>query len=253
MWDAIQSRTVDRKRAVLSLALTLIVSCGGGTAATNTPSGAAGTNPASATGAGTPATAQPGTNTGQPKFNEVLASAKLTEYKVTYKLNTTGGGAGFSGEQSWYFKPPRSRFDFGLDMGGQKTTISFFSLPDGQFYCFGTAGTSQCLGIPGVGSPLDQNVAAGFQQSMLQHPDQYGGTFTGTKTIAGQQGLCYDVKATAQVPTAFSAGNFCYSKEGIALLSQFSAAGSSWSMEATNVSTTVPDSDFTLPAKPSTP
>ena len=77
-----------------------------------------------------------------------------------------------------------------------------------------------------------------------------GGSYTGMKTIAGQQGLCYDVKATATVATGLSSGNFCYSKEGIALLSQFSAAGSSWSMEATNVSTTVPDSDFALPSKP---
>jgi hypothetical protein len=180
---------------------------------------------------------------------ELLSAAKLTQYKVTYKITTTGAGA-FSGEQSWYFKPPRSRFDFGMDMGGQKTTISFFSLPDGSYYCFGAGGTSQCLSIQGVGSPLDQNLAASFQQSLMSNPDQYGGTFTSTKTIAGQQGLCYDVKATATVATGLSAGNFCYSKEGIALLSQFSAAGSSWSMEATNVSTTVPDSDFTLPAKP---
>ena len=253
MWDAISSRPMDVKRVALALALSLVIACGGGKPGSNTPSGAVGTNSESGTGVGTPATAQPAANAGQPKFNEVLASAKLTTYKVTYKLTAAGAGAALSGEQSWYFKPPRARFDFGLDMGGQRTTISFFNLPDGQYYCLGTAGVSSCFGLAGVGSPLDQNIAAGFQQSMLEHPDQYGGTFTGTKTIAGQQSLCYDVKASVQVPTAFSAGSFCYSKDGIALLSQFTASGSSWSMEATNVSTTVPDSDFTLPAKPTGP
>ena len=116
--------------------------------------------------------------------------------------------------------------------------------------CFAQGGTTQCLSVPGVGSPLDQNLAASFQASLSDHPDQYGATFTGTKTIAGVQASCYDVKATASAATGLSAGSFCYTKEGIPLLSSFSAQGSSWSMEATNVSTTAPDSDFTLPAKP---
>ena len=244
---------MDGKRAVLALLLTFVVACGGASPASSSGAGAsagAGTGTAGATGAGSPATAQPGANSSEPKLLELLSAAKLTQYKVTYKITTTGAGASFSGDQSWYFKPPRARFDFGMDMGGQKTTISFFSLPDGSYYCFAGGGSTECLSIAGVGSPLDSNLAASFQQSLINNPDQYGGTFTQTKTIAGQQGLCYDVKATATVATGLSAGTFCYSKEGIALLSQFSAAGSSWSMEATNVSTTVPDSDFTLPAKP---
>ena len=244
---------MDGKRAGLALLLTLVVSCGGASPASSGGTGASAatsTGSAASTGAGTPATAQPGTNSSQPKLLELLSAAKLTQYKVTYKLSATGGGAGLAGEQSWYFKPPKARFDFATDMGGQKTTISFFSLPEGQYYCFAGGGTSQCLSIMGVGSPLDQNLAASFQESLINNPDQYGGTYTGTKTIAGLQGLCYDVKAVATVATGLSAGSFCYSKEGIALLSNFSASGSSWSMEATSVSTTVPDSDFTLPSKP---
>jgi hypothetical protein len=244
---------MDGKRAGLALLLTIVVSCGG---AAPTTAGSGASAPASAaatasTQGGTPATSQPSVAPGaaQPKLLEVLSAAKLTQYKITYKITTTGAGAS-TGEQSWYFKPPRSRFDFAMDMGGQKMTISHFSLPDGQFYCFNPGGSMQCMSIAGVGSPLDQNLAASFQQSLVEHPDQYGGTFTGTKTIAGQQGLCYDVKAATTVATGMSAGSFCYSKDGIALLSQFSAAGTSWSMEATSISTTVPDSDFTLPAKP---
>jgi hypothetical protein len=243
----------------LLLAVAFIVACGGASttgtagASAGASAAAAATNPASVPGAGTPATAAPATAAGasQPKLTELLAAAKLTQYKITYKITASGAGAeAFSGEQSWFFKPPRSRFDFASNVGGQKTTISFFSLPEGSFYCFAAGGSTQCLAIAGVGSPLDQNIAASMQQSLIDHPDQYGGTFSSTKTIAGQQGLCYDVKAVAAATTGLSSGTFCYSKEGIALLSQFSASGSSWSMEATSVSTTVPDSDFTLPAKP---
>jgi hypothetical protein len=156
-----------------------------------------------------------------------------------------------SGDQTWYFKAPKSRFDFSTSFGGQKTTISFFNLPDGSYYCFGGAGQPvSCLSVGGVGSPLDQNAAAMTQRSLMDNPDKFGAAFKETKTIAGQTALCYDVTGGAGT---FGAGTFCYSKAGLALLSQFSMQGSTWSMEATNVSTTVADADFTLPAKPLKP
>ncbi len=246
------------KRIVaLGLAFAFAVSCGGGGTATPTASAALlATNPASVPGAGTPATAAPATAAGasQPKLADLLSAAKLSQYKITYKITATGAGAeAFSGDQTWYFKPPRSRFDFSSDFGGQKTTMSIFSLPEGSFMCFAIAGQTQCLSTPATGSPLDQNQAAMTQRSMIDNPAQFGATFTQTKTIAGQQGLCYDVAATTAAAGGFSKGTFCYSKEGLQLLSQFTVQGSSWSMEATNVSTTVPDSDFTLPAKPIKP
>jgi len=243
---------MDGKRLLaVVFAFAFVVSCGG---AATTTTGASGAATAAAT---TGATAAPTTGAGatgastNPKLADLLAAAKVSQYKITYKITASGGGAdAFSGEQSWYFKPPRARFDFGSNIGGQTTTISFFSLPEGSFYCFAGGGSAQCLAIAGAGSPLDQNLAVSMQQSLVNHPDQYGGTFSQSKTIAGQSALCYDVKATAAATTGLSSGTFCYSKEGIALLSQFSASGSTWSMEATNVSMTVPDSDFTLPAKP---
>jgi len=248
---------MDGKRAVLALMLSVIVACGGSTPAGSAGAGAsaaatAGANASGgATSGGGGATTTAATTTNGPKLADLLAAGKLAEYKITYRISASGGGAdAFSGDQTWYFKPPRARFDFSMDQGGQKTTISFFSLADGTYYCFGTGGSSQCFGVSGVGSPLDQNFAASAQQSLMQHPDQFGASFTSQRSIAGQQGYCYDVKSAGAAAAAFSAGTFCYSKDGLALLSSFSAGGGNWSMEATNVSTTVPDSDFTLPAKP---
>ena len=255
MWDGVKCVRMDRKRAALALLLILVVSCGGAAPASTSGTGAsagagAGATSASATQAGTPATAQPA-GAGQPKLIELLGAAKLSQYKITYKITASGAGAeSFSGDQTWYFKPPRSRFDFSSDMGGQKTTMSIFTLPDGSYMCFAMAGLTQCPPTPATGSPLDQNQAAMTQRSMIDNPGQFGATFKESKTIAGQQGLCDDVAATAAAAGGFSKGTFCYTKEGLQLLSQFTVQGSTWSMEATNVSTTVPDSDFTLPAKP---
>jgi hypothetical protein len=239
---------VDGKRAVVALLLTLIVSCGGA-APTSTGAGAStGATSAAATQAGAATTAATQAGASQPGLSDLLASAKAKEYKVTYKVTATGQGAeALSGDQSWYFKPPRSRIDFTTSLGGQRTTTSIFALPEGSFMCFGPSGQSQCVSTPPTGSPLDQNQVAMIQRAMIDNPGAFGATFTGAKTIAGQSGLCYDVTATAG---AFTKGAFCFTKDGIQLLSTFTAQGSSVSMEATSLSLTVPDSDFTLPAKP---
>ena len=230
-----------------------VAACGGGASTTSTASaGASAAATSAATSAPTTAPSAAASSAASgPKLLDLLTAGKSAQYKITYKLNASGAGAeAFSGTQSWYFKPPRSRFDFTSNVGGQTTSLSIFSIPDGQFMCFTTAGQATCLSLPPTGSPMDTNLAASFQATLSDHPDQYGGTFTGTKTIAGIQGNCYDVKSTAAAAGGLSAGSFCYSKEGIPLLSSFSVQGSTWAMEATNVSTTVPDSDFTLPAKP---
>lgn len=250
---------MEGKRAGLALAfvVALLTACGGATPATGgaTASTTAAATGAPATSAAASATARASaaasaTTDASAQLASILASSKNATYKVTYKITATGSGAGFSGEQTWYFKPPRARFDFAMDQGGQKITVSFFSLPDGQYYCF-NAGAAQCLSVAGVGSPLDQNAAAGAQQALTANPSGYGATPAAARTIAGQQASCFDVNTKAAAAGGFDKGNFCYSAQGVPLLSSFSTAqAGSWTMEATAYSPTVSDSDFTLPAKP---
>lgn len=232
---------------ILVLAFVIAASCGG-TTASSTSGGAAATSAASTSGtaSGTPAA-------GGPSFAQILGSAKASEYKVTYKLTATGGASAFSGEQSWFFKPPKARFDFVTTASGQSGTVSLFSSPDGVFMCFGTGATAQCLGMTGLDTALQQNPAALYQESLIQHPDQWNGVLSETRQIAGQQAHCYDVKpvaATTAATAGLTDGRFCYSAQGIPLLQRFAVQGGTWSMEATSLSTTVPDSDFTLPATP---
>src|SRR5688500_4335254 len=146
---------VKRSSAVLALAFVIAASCGGGTANPGTGPGA--TN--AATTSGGAASGVP--TSGSPSFGQILGSAKASEYKVTYTLTATGGAAGFSGEQSWFSKPPKSRFDFSSSASGQTATVSLFTLPDGVFMCFGGTGqTAQCIGMTGVDTALQQNPAA---------------------------------------------------------------------------------------------
>jgi hypothetical protein len=235
--------------AVFAFAFVIAASCGGGTTPTGTAaSGAAATNAAVASGGA----ASGAPTSGSPSFSQILGSAKASEYKVTYTLTATGGAAGFTGEQSWYSKPPKSRFDFTSGASGQTATVSLFTLPDGVFMCFGGAGqTAQCIGMTGVDTALQQNPAALFQESMTEHPEQWNGVLVETRQIAGQQAHCYDVKPVGPIQGGgLTDGRYCYSAQGIPLLQRFAVQGGTWSMEATKLSTTVPDSDFALPSKP---
>jgi len=236
-----------RSSAVLALAFVIAASCGGGTTTSGT-TGAGATNEATTTGG----TASGAPTSGSPSFGQILGSAKASEYKVTYTLTATGGAAGFSGEQSWFSKPPKSRFDFSSSASGQTATVSLFTLPDGVFMCFGGTGqTAQCIGMTGVDTALQQNPAALFQESMTEHPDQWNGVLVETRQIAGTQAHCYDVKpVNATLAVGLTDGRYCYSAQGIPLLQRFGVQGGTWSMEATKLATTVPDSDFELPSKP---
>lgn len=231
--------------AIFAFALLIAASCGGSGTSSSTSGGATATSAAGSSGgtaSGSPAAAG-------PAFGQILTSAKATEYKVTYKLTMTGGGASSSGEQSWFFKPPRARFDFVSTASGQSGIVSIFALPDGAFMCFGSGAAAQCIGMSGLETALQQNPAASFQEALTSHPDQFNGVFVETRQIAGQQANCYDVKPTT-VAAGLTDGRFCYSGSGIPLLQRFGAQGGTWTMEATSVSTTVPDSDFNLPATP---
>jgi hypothetical protein len=231
--------------AILAFAFVIAASCGGSATPSGTTAGATATNPVTTSGAAATGVS----SAGSPSFGQILSSAKASEYKVTYKLTATGGAESFSGEQSWFFKPPKARFDFSSSLSGQTATVSLYALPDGTFMCFGGTGqAAQCIGMSGLDTALQQNPAAFYQESFIQHPDQFNGVLVETRQIAGQQAHCYDVKATAAT-AGLTDGRFCYSTQGIPLLQRFAAQGGTWSMEATNLATTVPDSDFTLPAK----
>jgi hypothetical protein len=223
--------------AVLVLAFVIASSCGG--SATPTATGATATNAVVATGT----TASGAPSTGGASFGQILGSARTSEYKVTYKLSAAGAG-----EQSWYFKPPRARYDFSSNVAGQTSFVSIYALPDGTYMCFGGTGTTaQCIGMSGLDTALQQNPAALFQQSMFQHPEQFNAVLVETRQIAGQQAQCFDVKST--LAATLGDGRLCYSPQGILLLQRFGVGGGALDMEATSLSTTVPESDFTLPAK----
>jgi hypothetical protein len=189
---------------------------------------------------------------GQPKLADLVAASKVAVFKITDRISATGSQPGQDaviGDQTWYFKPPRTRLDFVSLYGGPGARASEFDLPEGSFVCLDNAGQAQCTAVPSA--PLDQNMVVAAQRDLLSDPAKYNATFREVKKIAGQDGLCYEV--TTKASSMFTLGTFCFTKDGISLLTRATTYGVTYSMEATSFSTTVPDSDFTLPAKPIKP
>jgi len=221
------------------IAMAFAAACGGGgtsPSAASQPASAAVTS--APTSAATTA-ASPSTQTGR-SFLDLVKQGKLTAYKVSYKYTIAAGGQSLEGVQTWYYKPPKARYDYSVG-GAGGGTFSFFKLEDAAYFCTNAGGTSFCQKIPGGG--VQGNAAADFDLQVGTTPDQFSATSTSSRTIAGQQAQCFAVKATAGAGDV----NGCYSSSGIPLFMQFASPQGSSTMEATSFSTTVSDDDFKLP------
>src|SRR5712692_1032546 len=187
-----------------------------------------------------------------PTFRQVLAASNVSEYKVMYKVTDTNGRDSFSGEQQWFVKSPQARFDFSSDVAGQRTIVSLYALVDGTVVCYSDVARLQCFGMSTLSTALQQNPAASVHEALVQNPERFDGVLVETRQIAGEQAYCYNVRALTAQTSGLTEGRFCYSTLGIPLLSRFKTQGGEVSMEATRLYASVSDSDFTLPATPTT-
>ncbi|HEX9437829.1 MAG TPA: hypothetical protein VGA16_11815 [Candidatus Limnocylindria bacterium] len=228
----------------LAFTLVVVVACGGGPATTSGQTSAAAATAAATTAATPAATAVP-TAAGGPSLTDILKAGKLASYKVTYKWAITAGGQTVDSQQTWYYKPPKARFDYSIGGIAAQSGASFslFVLEDGTYLCTRLGAAASCQKTPQE-SAVQQNPAADFDLQVLGRPDQVNATFQGSKTIAGQQAQCYNVKG---LTGSFGDVTGCYSTTGVPLSMQMTSQGSTLSMEATSFSTTVADSDFQLP------
>ncbi len=230
-------------RTLLLIGVVGVMACGPAAAPQTTGAGAA---PPPAAGAATSApvavaTQAPAAAQG-PTFLDLAKAKKAASYKVTYRVSGTTGGQTVSSDQTWYVKPPKSRFDIyaGADV------VSTYVLEDGTYFCSRAGGQTVCLKMP-ASQALGQNVGAQADQQVTGQPDAFDPNYQGTRQIAGQTGQCYVVRPkTAQAGFAESA--FCYTAQGVPLFIQAKGQGFESTLEATAFSTSVSDDDFKLPA-----
>src|SRR5260370_17727164 len=99
---------MDGKRlAAIAFALVFAVSCSSSGATTGASAAATAAATTGATAAPTTGAASTAESGSQPKLADLLAAAKISQYKITSKIPASGpGAAAFSADPSSYLKPP---------------------------------------------------------------------------------------------------------------------------------------------------
>lgn len=198
--------------------------------------GNAGTSGSS--GAGTGSSGQPAENA----LDSLLGLLKLNSgWKVTYQLSGTGMQG--TSEMSQYVK---GLDKLRTDVSAAGTQTRTYLLGTNIYFCT-NSGEWSCMkfSIPQNDS---SQLAADLEKNLEANPSKYTVLPDGTMQIAGVSATCFKV--------ASEDGNvrYCVSNEGVPLYTKTTAESGGktveFEMKATSYSTSVTDSDFSLPAEP---
>jgi hypothetical protein len=245
----------------LTLAAFALAACGGdddkGTStATTAASGSAATTAASGsskTAAGGSATAassaSPGsgqvTGSGADALKALAKDLTNKTYKVSYDMTLISDEETTKGVLTLYHKPPKDAFSFNITDSPDGAQMTAY-IDDGKntLTCFGeTATEGTCLKATsdGTASPFASVYSADAILSQLT--DSVEVTDAGSKTIAGADSKCFNVKEQdGSVSVA------CFSKsDGLLTSVQGTNAGDTTKIVATSISTSVDDSVFSAP------
>ena len=163
---------------------------------------------------------------GTTSLSDLVNNAGTKTIKATYTFTASGTPVTFT----IYNKPPDWRFDVTED-GDTTTYISaggkdyICSQPDQTCTASPVALSSA---LPFVGFFTNPQTLSGFAGTGANHS---------TKTVAGEDADCYSASAQGET------GEVCFNHDGILV----SLSGGGLTMEATEVSGTVADSDLTPP------
>jgi hypothetical protein len=232
-------------------ALLAFAACGGGDDnASNTATGAAHNTATAKPGADTTKTEEAtATPEGTGSANDVLSELQSfgndiqqVTGKVTYtSTDTAAGETPKASTFTYYSKDKNSRLDT-VDSDGSTTAL--ISTPDITYVC--TSSDQTCIAETGAGASLGGlgvfgGVFSGAYIDALISAAEAQGIDVGksSENIAGTDATCFSGNDNGDI------GKFCFSGDGLMLLSDnTSADGSSSRIEATSFSSDVSDSDF---------
>jgi hypothetical protein len=235
-----------RSRLLLVVSFVVISSllawaCGGG--GEEKPSGP--TAPAATSPAGeTPAagkTAEAGAGGGE--FGDLIGKFNQATFKVTYQLSGDGANA-TQGSMTWYKKGDNLRMDMTDEAGGQQTSAIFIEGPDKSYFCSNgpeVGGGSSCFAVPAGQGTGVSDIAAGLENTLTDPNVDI--VSTSSRKIAGEDAKCYTIRS----PDVEGESEICLSNEGVPLFTKETVEGVETTMEATDFSRDVSDSDFEPP------
>jgi hypothetical protein len=226
-----------RFRLLLVVSFVVIASllawaCGGG--GEEKPSGP--TAPAATSPAGETPEAQ-----GGGEFSDLIGKFSEATFKVTYQV--TGGTAG-NGSMIWYKKGDSLRMDMGAEVEGEQRSAIIIVSSGTSYFCTDMPELGEnatCFSQPAQAGEGVGEMVAELEKTLTDPTVDI--VSTGSRTIAGEDAKCYK----ASSPDIEGESEVCLSSEGVPLFTRETVEGEETTMEATDFSRDVSDSDFVPP------
>jgi hypothetical protein len=185
---------------------------------------------------------------GGSQFSDLAAKFGNATFKVTYQLSGTGAAV-TNGSMTWYKKGDSLRMDITGEIEGQQTSAILIVRPDNTYVCSempGVGGGGSCFVAPSGTTGGAGDIVSEFQNTLTDPTINV--LSTSSRNIAGEDATCYTVSA----PDIEGQAEMCLTSEGVPLFTHETAGGVETTMEATDFSHDVSDSDFELPYPVST-
>jgi hypothetical protein len=230
-----------RSRLLLLLSFMVISSllawaCGGG--GEEKPSGP--TTPAATSLAGeTPeAGTTPEAQQAGGQFSGLADRFRDSTFKVTYQIT---GEPAAEGTMIWYKKGENLRMDMGGQVQGQQETDILIVRPDITYYCSDMGQGGSCYSTQTQAGQGVEEMVSELEKTLTDPSVEI--VSTSSRAIVGQDADCYTIRA----PDSEGESQVCLSDEGVPLFTQETVSGQQMTMEATDFSRDVSDSDFEPP------
>ena len=203
------------------------------------PTAPAATSPADKT---PEAVETPQAQEGGGDFGDLAAKFGRATFKVTYQVS---GGTGMTeGSMTWYKKGDNLRIDFEGEAEGQQMNTVFIMLPDKSYLCTEVperGGGGSCFATTGATGQGAGEIAAELENTLTDPNVDI--VSTSSRKIAGEDAKCYTVRSSE----IEGESEICLSEEAVPLFTKETVEGAETSMEATDFSRDVSDSDFEPP------
>jgi hypothetical protein len=214
--------------------------CGGGEEKAGAPTAPAAASP----GGKTPAAAEtPGAGAGG-EFSDLAHRFGESTFKVTYSLSGSGGTAATEGSMIWYKMGDNLRMDIAGQVAGQEASTIFIMRSDKSYLCSEAAGQGEggsCFEMPSTAGQGVSDIVTELENTLNNPGLQV--VSTSSRKIAGEDAKCYTVRSSDIEGEA----ELCMSGDGVPLFSKSTAQGQEMSLEATDFSHDVSESDFEPP------
>ncbi len=178
------------------------------------------------------------------ELRDIAGNLEDATFKVTLTFSGEAAADLGEGEMTWYQKPPNTRFDISAQAEGEEFAFIVINTPDASYACTSFPGAG---GTCFKGDAQDaSNPFAGFADIVEGVDEEITAGDVTVRTrierkIAGVDAVCWEIESPE------GDGTFCASESGIPLLIKTTTPDGTFTLEATDVSTDVSDSDFEPP------